>query len=510
MENIRFFGSSFRPALLFILLAELLSFFVYWFKIVSDLSSLFFSAAVLIIFIASLIKLEYGLYAALAELFIGSKGYLLALNLGEYAVSLRIGIFCAIMLSWLITAKKRGDWPELGRQLKAHKPLLYLGAICLWGLIFAFARHLPLKNIFFDFNAWLYFLYFLPLITTIKEERHLNNILQIFMAGLTALTIKSCLFLFIFSHKLPIMRDFYKWGRDSGWGEFTLLQGNLYRIFSQAHIFVLIGIFIILGYLIFKLKFDYRVPTNQYLAIILFFSLTTIILSLSRSFWLAIIVTFLCLLSMAIFKYKFNWKNIGLIFLRLGFLVILSYALIVTIINFPLSLGQIQLESASMIAGRLTLSGAAVSSRWSQLPELIKAASRHPFVGSGWGATVTYRSADPRILTELNPQGWYTTFAFEWGYLDLIFKIGLIGLAIYLYFLWFIGKQYLLLFKKNTDRYHRALILGLMLGLLALVVTHGVSPYLNHPLGIGYLLILLAAANVFRARPQLNVAPTKS
>ncbi|MBS4001152.1 MAG: hypothetical protein KGZ71_11795, partial [Desulfobulbaceae bacterium] len=41
--------------------------------------------------------------------------------------------------------------------------------------------------------------------------------------------------------------------------------------------------------------------------------------------------------------------------------------------------------------------------------------------------------------------------------------------------------------KIKTDE--KPLIFGLIFGLIALVITHFVSPYLNHPLGIGYLIL---------------------
>jgi O-antigen ligase len=107
-----------------------------------------------------------------------------------------------------------------------------------------------------------------------------------------------------------------------------------------------------------------------------------------------------------------------------------------------------------------------------------------PVFGSGFGTTLTFKSEDPRVTT-VNPTGMYTTSAFEWGYLDITMKIGIVGLGIYLYLIWKIGTG---LWKKRADNYN----LGLLLGLIALLVINIFSPYLNHPLGIGYLMILTA------------------
>ena len=86
-------------------------------------------------------------------------------------------------------------------------------------------------------------------------------------------------------------------------------------------------------------------------------------------------------------------------------------------------------------------------------------------------------SNDPRIRAEF-PDGRYTTSAFEWGYLDIWLKIGLLGLL-----------AYLILIVKIARESLKAGLLGeiLFIALTALVITHTFSPYLNHPLGIGFI-----------------------
>src|SRR3989339_719439 len=447
-----FFGSYFRKTLLMILLAELLSFFVYWMRIVTDLNSIFFLIAVGLTLGLSLYKLRWGIYIALVELFIGSKGYLLALSIGEYTVSIRVGIFCAVMLAWLAWLIRKKLYRETWRNITEQRALLILSAFCLWGLLFPVIQGLLLKNIFLDFNAWLYFLYILPFVTGLKEREELNRLMQMLTAGVTALTIKSLVFLFVFSHRLSIMRDFYKWGRDSGWGEFTILEADFYRIFSQAQIFVVIGFFVLLGFLFFKGSKQYVVFSNKYLFIILGASTAVILLSLSRSYWLGVIIGLVLTFGLAIYKYRFLWREWTEALLRLFILAMLSVTILAITVAVPIP-GTTNLDlSADSIKERLDLSGVGVSSRWSQLPSLITAIAKHPIIGSGWGTTVTYQSQDPRILTAANPAGTYTTFAFEWGYLDIILKIGLAGLAAYLYFLYHIIRRLIVAYKDTSDR----------------------------------------------------------
>jgi O-antigen ligase len=497
-----FFGPIYRKTLIFILLAELASFFVYWLKFNVDLSLVFFIIILLLVLVASIKNLKYGLYVALAELFIGSQGHLFEIKLGDHELSIRIGIFSIIMLVWFVHAISFKQFSELWRSLKQYQYLLMLAVVCLWGIIFAFWRGNSLTSIFLDFNAWIYFLYLLPLLTVLRKE-DLPNVLQVFAAGLTALALKTLLFLYVFSHKFSFSLDFYKWGRDTLWGEFAIINENFYRIFSQGHVFILIGLFVFFVYFFM----DPEMKLNKLLKKITFYSIAVFFLimaiSLSRSFWLALVLTSFVFLFIFL---KQNYKKLPSLFF--GTLVIAIIAIIVFsgIIYFPWPKTSGQFDPGSLLEDRLSLTGAGISSRWSQLPNLTSAIIKHPIVGSGWGTSVTYQSTDPRILTVNNPTGLYTTYAFEWGYLDIILKIGLLGLIVYLLFIWSIIKNYWQLWKKNTDRDERALIIGLLLGLLSLLITHGFSPYLNHPLGIGYVLLVLLIAKLINQEKNQRIS----
>ncbi len=354
--------------------------------------------------------------------------------------------------------------------------------------------------IYADFNAWLYFAYLIPAILVLAEIKYFNRVLQIFTASITAISLKTLLFVYVFSHQMPLMRDLYAWGRDTRWGEFTQMDGGFFRIFSQAQIFALFGFLLIFCYLALKGLRNYRTSQNKSLNLIMIILLAIIIISLSRSFWVALAGGFLLILPAMIFIYKFNFSKLLILFGRLIFLTLSAYLLIILIINIPLLNYSGELRGGADISKRINIDGVAVSSRWSQLPELWPAINNHLLFGSGWGRTITYQSQDPRILNEYNPEGYYTTYAFEWGYLDLILKIGLFGTLAYLSFLFSLFYRLMDLWKKNKDHYFRALCFGLFISLSALLITHGFSPYLNHPLGIGFVIIV--AVFVFRFKKE--------
>ncbi len=504
-RQLNFFGTKFKHTLWFILLAELASFFVIWTKIAFDLSLFFYLIIFVLVFGLSLYKLKWGIYTALVELIIGSQGHLFSIDIADFQVSIRIGIFSAIMLAWLIKSVWQKTLIKEIKQVFQIKHLTILAIVLTWGIIQAFWQNNGLKNIFLDFNAWLYFLYIFPFVSVYTNNKFFSDFWPIFSAGLVAISLKTMIFLFIFAHKFPIMGFLYTWGRDTLWGEFTLLNSGFFRIFSQAQIFALIGFFIFWTYFSLKNKFNLKSKQNICLLIMIILLGSTILTSLSRSFWVGLIGGIIVYFLTLIFYYRKNLRQTALLFMTLLLIGVVSYGLVSAIINIPLPFYQSSTEKGSMIKDRFSVSDEAVSSRWSQLPELGRAISKHPIVGSGWGRSITYKSQDPRILTKDNPQGWYTTYAFEWGYLDILLKIGLFGLLVYLVFIWQIIRKIYDSAKKKQSL-EKTLLIGSLLGLLSLLLVNGFTPYLNHPLGIGYLLILI----IILLDVQPNTEPIKS
>jgi O-antigen ligase len=129
------------------------------------------------------------------------------------------------------------------------------------------------------------------------------------------------------------------------------------------------------------------------------------------------------------------------------------------------------------------LDEAAISSRWELLPKLWQKITEAPILGKGFGTTVTYQSRDPRQLASPG-QGIYTTYTFEWGWFDIWLKLGFFGMLAYLALLIkFIAETF-----KNSKN-NPSLFVGLGICLIVLAIVNFFTPYLNHPLGIGFILI---------------------
>ncbi len=526
MSTTNIFNRKFYLILGFIFLAELFSLFGY---LLSDFNKIGFFVIILLTLIFSLIKLEYGLWILLAELFIGSKGYLFFFEQGGIIISIRIALWLVIMSVWLakiisnLIKNKKLQIEFFKSSYFSYFLILFL--FIAWGVINGFLNNNTISNIFFDFNGWLYFTLVFPVYSVFASKppsgskSHSVALMQIFTASIIWLSAKTFFLLFAFSHNMIGMTsELYRWVRVSGVGEITQMQGGFYRIFFQSHIFVLIGFFVFLMLinsviarsgverkrterrsnpvkvvsatgLLRRLSFAtlIRAPRND--KIILFsvfcFLFSTILISFSRSFWAGLIIGLLFYYFIIVLFYKIGWKKFIITNAILLCAGIFSVGLIVAVVKFPYPQptgGFTTTELLSKRAGQIT-GEAGVSSRWTLLPKLWNEIKRAPILGQGFGATVTYKSSDPRVL-QLSPTGEYTTYAFEWGWLDIWLKLGFFGIIAYLMLL---GKICIIGLRHNTQN---KIISGLTLGLVVIAVVSVFSPYMNHPLGIGYLILV--------------------
>lgn len=482
----KIFDRYFRFIILILFLVELISLSGY---LVPKINYLGFFIILLIALILTLKNLKYGVFIALAELFIGSKGYLFFFETGGIIVSIRIALWLIVLAVWLSKfiirlAKKEKTFLNLAFLKKTNLYLfVVLFIFILWGIVNGFLNNNSFNNIFFDANGWLYFLLIFPILETVqKEENFLKNFLQIFFAATLWLVIKTFILLFIFSHNLiGAVYEVYRWIRVTGVGEITIMESGFIRIFFQSHLFVLVGFFFAL--FIFN-KFIFNKKTKEawiYFVILTLFS-TIVILSFSRSFWVGMLGSFLVYAFLVIKKY--GWKNFFFTLVALILSTVVAISLIAAVIKFPYPepSADFNLSQLTQRASRLTDESAA-SSRYALLPPLMEKIKKNPILGQGFGATVTYQTSDPRIL-EQTADGTYTTYAFEWGWLDIWLKLGIIGCLFYLFI---IGK----IFKKGTDA-NNWLADSLSLGLVLIVIISFFSPYTNHPLGIGYLILTAA------------------
>lgn len=482
-----------KNLLTYFLLAELVSFLGYYSPLANQIG---FAILVIVSIYFGLKNYPYLVGILFAELMIGSKGYLFVLSAGSFNISIRMVLWLLVLLFWLWhvgrVARSHGLMVAfrqyiMPKEFKIFWPLL---AVVVFASINAFLNGNVWSNIYADANAWAYFLLLWPIYYVVKKltAAQKSFYVAILTSAVAWLTIKTWLILFFFSHDFIILDDMYHWVRDTGVGEITAIKGSFYRIFIQSHVYPLIALVISWFYLLQKSQkttLRQLVNDKSYLFLVFISSglLSVVLIGLSRSFWVGLFFALVALKTMLFLRNDKSFREKIWHWWRFCSALLTSLALAVFIIfiivRFPYPGNTVDFNATQVLRERATETNeAAIGSRWALLPVLGRAIEQSWLFGQGFGTTVTYESKDPRVVSATG--GTYTTFAFEWGWLDLWLKLGLIGLLAY---------GYLLI---NLWRGKSSYSDILKLSLITLIALHIFTPYLNHPLGIGLILLIFA------------------
>ncbi|MBU1177661.1 O-antigen ligase family protein [Patescibacteria group bacterium] len=516
----------FNPKKIILLAGSCLAVYLFSFLgyILPFLNYIFFFAALLITFYLTRKKLEYGVYILIAELIIGVKGYLFSLNLGGFVLSLRIALFCVVMLIWFLS-KNKSKFNFFGsRYLRLY---LVFTIILLLGVITALINGNSVKNIFFDLNGYFYLALIVVMFAAIKSRTTLLKALQVVVAGSIAISIFTfyCIGEFTILHQesrpdmaesisteqtieeeeeagtkishsitaktelseLELKRNFtnqkppiYRWVTDTSVGEISYLAGPFFRFFTPSQLYCLIGLALALTFLLRE-----KIARREKFILLLFtaLNLAAVVIGFSRSLWLGLLAVFIYLLFSLPRK-----KSAQIILYAIG---IASVIIIITGTLLPAVYDLVEQRVTSIVHPAEERSSV---NRFNLLQPVFTKISAHPLIGSGFGTTVEYESV------VLEKYGTLRVFAFEWSYLDTTIEIGLVGLLIYLLL---ILKVFRSGYSKEIAAADKTIIVGLLAALFGIVITNITTPYLNHPLGIGFLLLTMTVISVISS-PQSN------
>jgi GT2 family glycosyltransferase/O-antigen ligase len=429
-----------------------------------------------------------GLAAIVMELMIGSQGHLL--QVGKGFISLRTVLFLGFLIGWGISYLRRGTLKEIVALFRNRWEWLAIGALC----VYAFIRGLALNNapIISDANAWVFALLILPVLDLASREgkRLLEDVIPVFIIAPLWLALKTLGFEYLYAHGIAVVDPpsaIHLWIRRTGTGEITPIGRIAHRIFMQSSIFVLPPLFFwIAKRFATHDKLLSQGKTQITIGDIWAFAASVVfVLGLSRSIWMGTAVGIAVLAVLRLWKGgKEAFTPMIQATIRFACIAILAFAATAIVKSFPLpdnSTMSFRPEAAS----RLTTSDPASNSRRNLLDAMMAKINEHPILGSGFGATVTYKSADPRVLA-LHPDGMYSTYAFEWGWLEHWIKFGIVGLFLMILLVCRLAMR---IWHTSSEEWIKHSMLS---SLIALCVIHIFTPYLNHPLGLGYLMMLEA------------------
>lgn len=127
-----------------------------------------------------------------------------------------------------------------------------------------------------------------------------------------------------------------------------------------------------------------------------------------------------------------------------------------------------------------------------QLLTMLNVWSENLFFGKGFGVRLTFvTDVATRVMVK-----------FELFWLELLVNMGLVGFVSYVYI---IAKNFFFGLKscQKLDLREETLVKSLIIGLIVLSVITSVNPFLNNPIGLGYLVIVMTSINAFYQKSVL-------
>ena len=426
------------------------------------------------------------------ELISHPHGYLFSTEVPIH-LSLRMVIFASFFLGYTVYLIRHKSLPTCSQFSIAL--LLPLGLAITIGFLRGFFLQDGMTA-FQDGNAYLYLLYAIPICSHVWNSSSRRLFLQILSAGVVWNILLSLGILYVFSHfSEAFLYEAYKFLRDIRLAEITNIGSGVYRVFIQSQFFTFA-----FGLLLIPYWFQQKNAGIVHQMLLLSGIVSVILLSLSRSFWIGlfagcVVMGILLLKERYALRQWGRFTGIVLCALVLGVLSILVVSL------FPFPTQKIGGDDLSRALRTRAQTDVAISSRWMLFDPMIDTIQQHPLLGNGFGASVTFISDDPRVR-ELHPDGRWTTYTMEWGWLELWLKMGVLGPLAFLWML--VLLVYRFLSQQKTD--HTWISFGLVGGLVFLFATHVFSPYLNHPIGLGFLLFSLVFLPDAQDQPQHKFA----
>ncbi|MBI5655236.1 glycosyltransferase [Candidatus Uhrbacteria bacterium] len=474
VDMINFFSQTAGKWLLAIAGLEIISYFVLG---VSWLNSCIAIALALMVSYWAWKKPEYALTALLLELTLGSKGYLFQIGVWPQTVSLRMVLFAAIFFGWglaLLGRFLRFSRDDVKQIIRGRSQYLVLAVLIVFA-IFRGWQSGDHRFLFSDANAWFDLLLLVPILDIVRRrgDKLVKTLVPTAVVAVFWVALKTLFIEYVFSHGLWFADSLYIWIRRSGVGEITFAGQNVWRVFFQSHVFEVAAWLLAMAWLLDVPRTAYRVQT-RIAWWMLAASGAVLLISLSRSFWMGAVAGAIVV---AISAYRSLFSRQIKPVVTAG---IISVVLVLAALLFPIPYVPFG-SFADAVIKRVDMDEDAAVSRWKLLPKMWEKISEHPVLGSGFGATVTYESKDPRIVKATG--GMQETYAFEWGWLEHWIKFGILGIPVMLWILISLGWR---IWKLEEPRWLR---LGAVSSLVALAVLHFFTPYLNHPLGFAFLFL---------------------
>ncbi|WP_195955625.1 O-antigen ligase family protein [Clostridium saudiense] len=368
-------------------------------------------------------------------------------------------------------------------------PIVVVCIYLAYGSIIGLINGNSLGDIFSDVNSFLGIIYILLLIAYVKgRNENIDKIINVFVNCAVIVAIMTITLFFVSRIYLPnnleIIVTYNNLNSKLQYGFISgLVMSNNY-----ARVYLYNGIFMQLAAAIMFIKL-FNKDKNVFGIVKLAILLVGIYVSNTRGFWLGTIGV--VIIAFAYYLWRFRRDKLTLKNILISVIPIILVAVILpkTIVavspeqNLPNSSGTIKdrIESIGDFENDESNKVRAIQLRF--LVDRIKA---KPVLGWGFGAHI---DEYPQYMEDNNLQP-VSSSSFELYYVELLFKTGVVGIAIFFGYLIFNFIKLLnLLFRRTLEKKDEQVLVGWTIGTMSILASSITNPYIAG-LSVFFVLVM--------------------
>ena len=368
-------------------------------------------------------------------------------------------------------------------------PIIVVCIYLAYGSIIGLINRNSLGDIFSDVNSFLGIIYILLLIAYVKDRNeNIDKIINVFVNCAVIVAIMTITLFFVSRIYLPnnleIIVTYNNLNSKLQYGFISgLVMSNNY-----ARVYLYNGIFMQLAAAIMFIKL-FNKDNNVFGIVKLAILLVGIYVSNTRGFWLGTIGVVIIAFAYYLWRVrrdKLTLKNILISVIPIILVAVILPKTIVAVSpeqNLPNSSGTIKdrIESIGDFENDESNKVRAIQLRF--LVDRIKA---KPVLGWGFGAHI---DEYPQYMEDNNLQP-VSSSSFELYYVELLFKTGVVGIAIFFGYLIFNFIKLLnLLFRRTLEKKDEQVLVGWTIGTMSILASSITNPYIAG-LSVFFVLVM--------------------
>lgn len=417
------------------------------------------------------------------ELVLGGSGRVIML--GSH-ITIRYFLFFIAMLYYLIVIIKDIFIYKLSFKALVHKRinrnLVYL---CIFFALFLFAIFNGFRNgnaisdIFTSSKGFLYILMIFPFSLFVDSKEKAKKLVKTFIDATVILAVITFVIFIIYGlynesyNVFGVLLNKWSYG-------YIALRSGFPAVFMKTSPYMAVALIYELNMFINGVeKKTKRKMFN------IFILLEGIICTMSMGIWIASAVGF----SLVVLVSILNRKNIKTESGKSIFVELLPMIIIVVLTQIIFN--QIFADYiVSVIDNRIDSADSSFVVKSDQLIKLTSVWLENIFFGKGYGV---------RIFFELGKFRSESMIQFELFWNQLLVNMGLVGFVSYMLLIF---EPVLVFFKGMIKKRYKSediiFILSLCIGIFMMCIISSVNPFMNNPIGIGYLVLFLSTINLYR------------